>query len=181
VAYADFVTAMMAFFLVMWICGQDQKIRREVSDYFSDPLGAASSNSTIKPNRTGAVTDYLSSGSIPLEDKVATGQGRKSFTQERLSSRATKLVNDWLHEDKDAAIYWRKQAKDQREAARWSREVKEEKKTIEFVATRRLILQFQEEMSRDIPKKADGLYRDLLQQVLQDVNWAELSEDLVGR
>ena len=37
VAYADFVTAMMAFFLVMWICGQDQKVRRSVSDYFSEP------------------------------------------------------------------------------------------------------------------------------------------------
>ena len=33
VAYADFVTAMMAFFLVMWICGQDQQVRKAVSYY----------------------------------------------------------------------------------------------------------------------------------------------------
>ena len=27
VAYADFVTAMMAFFLVMWITAQSQKVK----------------------------------------------------------------------------------------------------------------------------------------------------------
>ena len=28
VAYADFVTAMMAFFLVMWIVGQDKPVKQ---------------------------------------------------------------------------------------------------------------------------------------------------------
>ncbi|MHB1191073.1 MAG: OmpA family protein, partial [Armatimonadota bacterium] len=37
VAYADFVTAMMAFFLVMWIVGLDQNIKGAVSAYFQDP------------------------------------------------------------------------------------------------------------------------------------------------
>ncbi|MGQ9819979.1 MAG: OmpA family protein [Candidatus Kapaibacteriales bacterium] len=37
VAYADFVTAMMAFFIVMWILGQSENIRQLVSDYFKDP------------------------------------------------------------------------------------------------------------------------------------------------
>jgi chemotaxis protein MotB len=37
VAYADFVTAMMAFFIVMWILGQSEQIRKMVSDYFKDP------------------------------------------------------------------------------------------------------------------------------------------------
>jgi len=37
VAYADFVTAMMAFFIVMWILGQSEQIRQMVSDYFKDP------------------------------------------------------------------------------------------------------------------------------------------------
>ena len=60
VAYADFVTAMMAFFLVMWICGQDQKVRRSVSDYFSDPLGAADSSSGKKPVRTGSAASMVS-------------------------------------------------------------------------------------------------------------------------
>lgn len=37
VAYADFVTAMMAFFIVMWILGQSEQIRQMVSSYFQDP------------------------------------------------------------------------------------------------------------------------------------------------
>lgn len=37
VAYADFVTAMMAFFIVMWILGQGENIRQLVSDYFKEP------------------------------------------------------------------------------------------------------------------------------------------------
>ena len=39
VAYADFVTAMMAFFLVMWIVGQSQKVKQSIAGYFSDPVG----------------------------------------------------------------------------------------------------------------------------------------------
>jgi chemotaxis protein MotB len=37
VAYADFVTAMMAFFLVMWIVGQSKEIKSSVAGYFRDP------------------------------------------------------------------------------------------------------------------------------------------------
>jgi chemotaxis protein MotB len=39
VAYADFVTAMMAFFLVMWILGMDENARNAVEGYFSNPVG----------------------------------------------------------------------------------------------------------------------------------------------
>lgn len=34
VAYADFVTAMMALFMVLWILSQDEKIKGEVAAYF---------------------------------------------------------------------------------------------------------------------------------------------------
>jgi chemotaxis protein MotB len=37
VAYADFVTAMMAFFLVMWLVSQNPETRRSVAMYFRDP------------------------------------------------------------------------------------------------------------------------------------------------
>lgn len=39
VAYADFVTAMMAFFLVMWIMSMDQGVKDLVQGYFSNPVG----------------------------------------------------------------------------------------------------------------------------------------------
>jgi chemotaxis protein MotB len=37
VAYADFVTAMMAFFLVMWLVAQNQSVKQAVAGYFRDP------------------------------------------------------------------------------------------------------------------------------------------------
>ncbi len=37
VAYADFVTAMMAFFIVMWILASSEKVKQLVTSYFNDP------------------------------------------------------------------------------------------------------------------------------------------------
>jgi flagellar motor protein MotB len=179
VAYADFVTAMMAFFLVMWICGQDQKIRRSVSDYFSDPMGQISEGSTKKPTRTGSSYEGLSSGSVPLESGVARTQGRQSYTPTNQPSRATKLVSDWIYHDKQASDYWRTQVKDQREKARWSREVKENRSTADKVAIRQISSQLREEFARDIAGQADGIHRDMLREAIEHVNWLEIAEDLI--
>jgi chemotaxis protein MotB len=60
IAYADFVTAMMAFFLLMWLLGSTTKGEREgIADYFKNPLrlsmaggsGAGEASSVI--NRGG--------------------------------------------------------------------------------------------------------------------------------
>jgi len=37
VAYADFVTAMMAFFLVMWLVSSSPEVKKSVAGYFRDP------------------------------------------------------------------------------------------------------------------------------------------------
>ena len=37
VAYADFVTAMMALFIVLWILGQSEEVKKSVASYFQDP------------------------------------------------------------------------------------------------------------------------------------------------
>ncbi len=37
VAYADFVTAMMAFFIVMWILASSAEVKEKVTAYFDDP------------------------------------------------------------------------------------------------------------------------------------------------
>ncbi len=39
VAYADFVTAMMAFFMVMWILGMDDQTKQAIEGYFANPVG----------------------------------------------------------------------------------------------------------------------------------------------
>jgi len=42
VAYADFVTAMMAFFMVMWITAQNKAVKESIAQYFQNPLGTVS-------------------------------------------------------------------------------------------------------------------------------------------
>jgi chemotaxis protein MotB len=42
VAYADFVTAMMAFFLVMWIVAQSDKAKEAIAHHFNDPFSRES-------------------------------------------------------------------------------------------------------------------------------------------
>ncbi|MEP7352321.1 MAG: flagellar motor protein MotB [Acidobacteriota bacterium] len=40
VAYADFVTAMMALFIVLWLLSSSEKVKEAVSSYFKDPTGS---------------------------------------------------------------------------------------------------------------------------------------------
>ena len=39
VAYADFVTAMMALFIVLWLMNSTQRVKESISGYFRDPKG----------------------------------------------------------------------------------------------------------------------------------------------
>lgn len=57
VAYADFVTAMMAFFMVMWLLSMDQKMKDAIEGYFSNPVGFKKGFS--------AGTNIISSGNSP--------------------------------------------------------------------------------------------------------------------
>jgi len=60
VAYADFVTAMMALFIVLWLMNSSEKIRKAISAYFQDPSGSgkltgsstAGSGDTMSISRT---------------------------------------------------------------------------------------------------------------------------------
>ena len=45
VAYADFVTAMMALFLVLWLTSQDQKIKEAVQRAFRNPFASVTKES----------------------------------------------------------------------------------------------------------------------------------------
>jgi chemotaxis protein MotB len=66
VAYADFVTAMMAFFMVMWILGMDDKVKQAIEGYFSNPIGYKKGY--------GAGASPIASGTSPA--KVQTSQLR---------------------------------------------------------------------------------------------------------
>jgi len=94
VAYADFVTAMMAFFMVMWLMNASPKVQEAVGGYFRDPTGKGkASGSTltgqgegveISKDDMGELKDRLESAmkSMPrfedMKDQVqmtVTGEG----------------------------------------------------------------------------------------------------------
>ena len=51
VAYADFVTAMMALFLVLWLTAQDEKIKEAVQRAFTNPFNSVTKQSVgLIPN-----------------------------------------------------------------------------------------------------------------------------------
>ena len=51
VAYADFVTAMMALFIVLWLMNSSKQIQAAVSGYFKDPTGTSNKAGT---NQSGS-------------------------------------------------------------------------------------------------------------------------------
>jgi chemotaxis protein MotB len=62
VAYADFVTAMMALFLCLWLTSQDQKIKDAVERAFRNPFSSVTKESVgIIPNKEASST-YRQSG-----------------------------------------------------------------------------------------------------------------------
>ena len=87
VAYADFVTAMMAFFLLMWLLGATtEKQRKALADYFSPTLVAS------KQDSAGS-TSFFGGDSITSVDNYPhrAGQtGSKSMTIPRDASGGPK-------------------------------------------------------------------------------------------
>src|SRR5271154_5135052 len=55
VAYADFVTAMMALFIVLWLMNASKQVQEAVGGYFKDPRGTAK---MVGTNRNGS-GDYV--------------------------------------------------------------------------------------------------------------------------
>lgn len=180
VAYADFVTAMMAFFLVMWICGQDQSIRRAVSFYFNDPFNSSHIGFSKVSRRAGAMMQQPDTGNVPMAENVALGRGRNPYLSKEPNSVCTKLLSDWVHSDKEASRYWREQAQRQRDLARWSLKGDDKIERLERVAIRELSRQLKAEVKDKIPTGLMKPYADLLSEAVSEVNWEEIAEDLLA-
>ena len=98
VAYADFVTAMMAFFLLLWILGATtEKQRKGIADYFAPTLiemklKSAGSNGVFGGDSVVAKDDYphraTQTGSRSLTiPKDATGGAAEAAAAERMRDR----------------------------------------------------------------------------------------------
>jgi len=93
VAYADFVTAMMAFFMVMWILGMDDSVKNSIEGYFSNPVGFKKGYSAGK--------SPISSGSSPGSVKTTALRLVNRQQEEQQLSEAGKGIKEKL---KDAGL-----------------------------------------------------------------------------
>ena len=88
VAYADFITALMAFFMVMWIIGMDGEDRMIIQSYFKDPVGftkkAPKSPFTVAPDAgsPGGQFDPDSGQSMIDRDMESMAELRKQLEKE---------------------------------------------------------------------------------------------------
>src|SRR5262249_49998660 len=86
VAYADFVTAMMAFFLVMWIIAMDQPTRLKIQSYFNDPA-----SSTHAP---AGISQLCTGGKNPTNDGftgIMTGKNTQEAQKQRFLQEQKEL------------------------------------------------------------------------------------------
>src|SRR5438270_6883997 len=56
VAYADFVTAMMALFIVLWLLNSSKQVQEAVGGYFKDPTGTSKQ---VGSNMQGAGENFI--------------------------------------------------------------------------------------------------------------------------
>ena len=99
IAYADFVTAMMAFFLLMWLLGSTTEgDKKGIQDYFNSPLkvaffggsGAGDASSIVKGggnSLTESVGQVKKGSSETAEEKMR----KKAIRAEQLRAEAERL------------------------------------------------------------------------------------------
>lgn len=90
VAYADFVTSMMAFFLVMWLIAQSESVRENVAGYFQNPTGfKKGGNSSIMPNKGSSMIE-MKSKNMMTEEQIR--KMREKEARERLKEAAAEIM-----------------------------------------------------------------------------------------
>jgi chemotaxis protein MotB len=99
-AYADFVTAMMAFFLLMWLLGTTTEPERKgIAEYFQDPFKASTEE---KGADVGDRTSIIQAGGadITSEDQGQVDKGmtaeNKDISSEEIEKKAEEIEKEKL-------------------------------------------------------------------------------------
>ncbi len=121
VAFADFMTAMMALFLVLWLVTQSSDVRSAIAGYFQDPLGRATEfgSSIIKGDGAQAahlrpimqpeITEARRDRLMQLGQQVRRAIASSVDLQELADHVTVELVDEGLrislHEDSSAVFF----------------------------------------------------------------------------
>ncbi|MFN9717878.1 MAG: flagellar motor protein MotB [Planctomycetota bacterium] len=179
VAYADFVTAMMAFFMVMWLVSQDQKVKDSVAKYFVDPIGFSMSGSSDRPKDSAGVFNQEFSGQVPGAKNRTSGRGRGSLNTRENTDTETTMVADSILEEPQQNQRWVEEARRQLQAARNSPAVKSG--TVSETEAAKLLLarKMRQQLTTEAMAQTDGVYQDLVSASLNRVDFEALAEEVL--
>ncbi len=104
VAYADFVTAMMALFLVLWLTAQDTRIKEAVERAFRNPFSSATKESMgIIPTKNAEATheekgnfDSASAVQIELLRRITEDLAKMLRQEENQNSVKIEMTSEGL-------------------------------------------------------------------------------------
>ena len=109
VAYADFVTALMSLFIVLWLMNSSEKIKKAVAGYFNDPKGTAALMGTTMTGTGEAIPVATKQNLEQLKEKLekqiqANAELKKLSKQIEITITSEGLRIE-LIEDKNGTFY----------------------------------------------------------------------------
>ena len=108
VAYADFVTAMMALFIVLWLTSQSDPVKKAVAGYFNDPKGTANLLGTTMAGNGIAVTTHdeaLQKLKDKLEQEIKAKKELEKLSKQIEITITPEGLRIELLEDKNGTFY----------------------------------------------------------------------------
>ena len=109
VAYADFVTAMMSLFIVLWLMNSSEKIKKAVAGYFNDPKGTASLMGTTMTG-TGETVSAATAHDMQklkekLEEQIKAKKNLEKLSKQIEITLTPEGLRVELLEDKNGTFY----------------------------------------------------------------------------
>ncbi len=109
VAYADFVTAMMSLFIVLWLMNSSEKIKKAVAGYFNDPKGTATLMGTTMSGTgetvSAAATDAMQQLKKRIEDGIKAKKDLQQLSKQIELTITPEGLRIELLEDRNGTFY----------------------------------------------------------------------------
>ncbi|MGA9585664.1 MAG: flagellar motor protein MotB [Terracidiphilus sp.] len=109
VAYADFVTAMMSLFIVLWLMNSSEKVKKAVAGYFNDPKGTGTMMGTTLSGTGETVAVASADNMQKLKDKLEEEIRAKKDLQKLSKQIEITITPEGLRiellEDKNGTFY----------------------------------------------------------------------------
>ncbi len=109
VAYADFVTAMMSLFIVLWLMNSSDKVKKAVAGYFNDPKGTGTMLGTAMTGTGETVkvagADDMQKLKEKLEQEIKAKADLKKLSKQIEITITPEGLRIELLEDKNGTFY----------------------------------------------------------------------------